>query len=325
MRTFVLAGVSMVTAAVLAAAPASATRGGPGMAAGAHYPAMPMGGHPSYPHYPSQPMHYPNQPMHYPNQPVHYPNQPPHYPNQPVHYPNYPRPYPGQPHNWGGSYHGRWNAGYRAPGGWNAYRHPSRGYRLPSYWISPSFFIGDFASYGLAQPPYGYSWSRYYDDAVLIDQSGSVYDSRSGIDWGDDAYAGDDGYQDESSYQGDYYQGGGSDNGYAYRQSPPPIAYPQPAPMMRYGYGGYSGAGYAPPAGSYPAGVDYASGGNRAYAHAGYGGATAVAVSNPGYETTTTTTTEEYIVENRYVAPRRRYYRPVRRAPVRHVVHCYCR
>lgn len=89
---------------------------------------------------------------------------------------------------------GRWVAGWRAPGGWNAYRRPHVGWALPPYWVQPGFGIGNWAGYGLAQPPYGYSWSRYYDDAVLIDARGSVYDTVDGIDW-DDGYA-DGGYAD---------------------------------------------------------------------------------------------------------------------------------
>lgn len=78
---------------------------------------------------------------------------------------------------------GRWTGGWNAPGGWSGYRRPFVGWALPSYWVQPSFGIGDWAGYGLAQPPYGYSWSRYYDDAVLIDARGSVYDTVGGIDW----------------------------------------------------------------------------------------------------------------------------------------------
>ncbi|KQS01348.1 hypothetical protein ASG11_16820 [Sphingomonas sp. Leaf357] len=117
---------------------------------------------------------------------------------------------------WGGNVNGHWYAGMHAPGGWNAYRRPARGWTLPRYWIAPSFYIGDYTTYGLSTPPYGYSWSRYYDDAVLVDQRGRVWDSVGGIDWNryDDGYYADGGYQDGGYYadgyaagQSDYYSG----------------------------------------------------------------------------------------------------------------------
>lgn len=96
-------------------------------------------------------------------------------------------PRPGAAHayrpRWGGRIAGRWWAGMRAPGGWRAYRRPVRGWALPSYWVQPGWYVSDWASYGLPQPPYGYAWSRYYDDAVLIDGRGAVYDRVGGIGW----------------------------------------------------------------------------------------------------------------------------------------------
>jgi len=119
-----------------------------------------------------------------------------------------PRPGMGQMHQsrWGNKIGGHWYAGMNAPGGWGAYHRPTRGWRLPRYWFSPGFFIGDYASYGLSTPPYGYNWSRYYDDAVLLDDQGQVYDSVSGIDW-DGGYD-DDGYYADGGYDGAYAEGG---------------------------------------------------------------------------------------------------------------------
>lgn len=92
---------------------------------------------------------------------------------------------------WGGQIAGRWWGGTRAPGGWRAYRRPVRGWVLPSYWVAPGWYVGNWSTYGLPQPPYGYTWSRYYDDAVLIDQRGMVYDSVPGVAWDRyDGYAG---------------------------------------------------------------------------------------------------------------------------------------
>ncbi|CAH0351085.1 RcnB family protein [Sphingobium sp. CECT 9361] len=84
---------------------------------------------------------------------------------------------------WGQRIDGRWHGGVQAPGGYTAYRRPVRGYALPRYWIQPSFYIGNYATYGLPTPPQGYGWSRYYDDAVMTDAYGRVYDSRSDVRW----------------------------------------------------------------------------------------------------------------------------------------------
>ena len=139
--------------------------------------------------------------------------------------PNY-RPAP-QP-RWGSNVGGRWWAGANAPGGWRAYHRPSRGGTLPGYWIAPSFAIGDWGSYGLGEPPAGYGWSRYYDDAVLTDGRGRVYDCVSGVDWsrGDAGYAQAD-YGEGYAGQDGVYAGAG-ERGYA-----PPVAFAPPAPVVQ--------------------------------------------------------------------------------------------
>lgn len=112
---------------------------------------------------------------------------------------------------WGDKIHGRWHAGWRAPGGWGAYRRPVRGWVLPNYWVAGGFWISDWSNWGLSSPPYGYNWVRYYDDAVLVDRDGRVWDSVSGLDWDrdDDAYEGDGRYyEDEGYYDGDEYDRG---------------------------------------------------------------------------------------------------------------------
>ncbi|MEP3227324.1 MAG: RcnB family protein [Parasphingorhabdus sp.] len=68
-------------------------------------------------------------------------------------------------------------------GNQRGYRRPHRGFRLPRTFIQPSFFIANYANYGLRQPSYGYGWSRYYNDAVLTDRRGVVYDSVNNLDW----------------------------------------------------------------------------------------------------------------------------------------------
>lgn len=103
--------------------------------------------------------------------------------------PGGPAIYPGQPRvnlpgpRWGGKVRGRWYGGHYAPGGWAAYRAPVRGWMLPRYWVAPSFFVQDWPAYGLTRPQPGYGWYRYYDDAVLADRDGRVFDYRQGIDW----------------------------------------------------------------------------------------------------------------------------------------------
>lgn len=123
---------------------------------------------------------------------------------------------PGQVRNqrWGSQIGGRWWGGANAPGGWAAYRRPYRGWAVPRYWISPRFYITDWAGYGLTQPNAGYNWVRYYDDAVLIDGRGSVYDTVDGLDW-DGGYQGsyDEAYADDAVY------GGPGDRGYARRET----------------------------------------------------------------------------------------------------------
>lgn len=116
---------------------------------------------------------------------------------------------------WGNRVDGRWAVGGWAPGGWGAYRRPTRGWVLPSYWFAPAFAINDFAYYGLGAPPVGYSWSRYYDDAVLVDGRGQVFDSVSGIDW--DRYDGGLAYDDFTYDDGDVYYADGVDDNYAPR------------------------------------------------------------------------------------------------------------
>ncbi|WP_230461318.1 RcnB family protein [Sphingobium sp. CAP-1] len=103
-------------------------------------------------------------------------------------------------HRWGPRYHGRWYAGWRAPGGWGGYQRPIRGYILPRYWISPSYYIANYGAYGLPVPSSGYGWSRYYDDAVMTDRYGRVYDHRSDVDW--------------NRYEGGYGPDGNDEDGY---------------------------------------------------------------------------------------------------------------
>ncbi|MDH4745331.1 RcnB family protein [Sphingomonas sp. CBMAI 2297] len=213
---------------------------------------------------------------------------------------------------WGGMIGGRWYAGAQAPGGWNGYRRLGRGNHLPGYWMGGGFRIPDYLSWGLAAPPYGYFWVRYYDDAVLVDDRGDVWDSVSGIGWADaDSWADSSG-----SYSSAYSRSG---TGAGYRE---PI---RPIDPNDY-YDGYPGD-YAPPAdappppgvqvqGYYGSGGAYYGGGSHqsgAYYYGAPMGSTVI-VTMPAV-TTTTTVTEEVVERTTYVraAPRR----VVRKAPVR--------
>ncbi len=134
-------------------------------------------------------------------------------PGMPIGMPRTNMPHPAMPQmggarNWGPRANGRWAGGMRAPGGWGGYRRPFAGYMLPSYWINPGFYLGNYSSYGLSRPAYGYGWSRYYDDAVLTDRYGRVYDSAYDVDWDrtdryDDGYGRDDDYSDSYGYRDD--------------------------------------------------------------------------------------------------------------------------
>jgi Ni/Co efflux regulator RcnB len=95
-----------------------------------------------------------------------------------------PRPNMPRPHM--GGYHGprgNWHGGHNAPGGYTSYRRPFRGFIMPSYWINPGFHVSNYSVYGLRAPTNGYNWSRYYDDAVLTDRRGYVYDSVGNVPW----------------------------------------------------------------------------------------------------------------------------------------------
>lgn len=108
-----------------------------------------------------------------------------------------PRPGMAGGNRWGPRQNGRWYAGWRAPGGWNAYRRPVYGYVLPRYWVQPNYYISNYSAYGFPTPAAGYGWSRYYDDAVMTDRYGRVYDTRSDVDWDrDGGYFDDEGYRD---------------------------------------------------------------------------------------------------------------------------------
>lgn len=259
----------------------------------------------------------------------------------------------GSSHRWAMT-NGRWDGGWRAPGGWGAYHRLNRGGSLPGYWRRSDFRIADYLSYGLAAPPPGYFWVRYYDDAVLADGDGRVWDSIDGLSWGgDDAY--DGGY--DAGYDGgpgagypppriepvnpDAYYG---DRAGAPYPPPAPVApipypvapYPQPLPppaaVQVQTYPGPC-AQVCPAANGVYAGNYYSSGayGAAAVYGGGYAGATTTTVVITPAPVTTTTVVEEVVEEKTvsYVraAPRRVVHRkPVRRyRPKPACCQCLCR
>jgi Ni/Co efflux regulator RcnB len=93
------------------------------------------------------------------------------------------RPQTSAASRWGSKVDGRWWGGVNAPGGYAAYRRPTRGFVLPPYWADPRFTVTEWQAYDLPQPPVGYNWVRYYDDAVLVDANGAVFDVQPSVDW----------------------------------------------------------------------------------------------------------------------------------------------
>ena len=67
----------------------------------------------------------------------------------------------------------RWHR-YHRPHGWY-YQRWTFGMILPSLFWSRDYWINDYWQFGLDDPPYGYVWVRYGDDAVLVDvESGRI-------------------------------------------------------------------------------------------------------------------------------------------------------
>ena len=232
---------------------------------------------------------------------------------------------------WGGKVGGRWWAGANAPGGWAGYRAPQRGHRLPGYWLAPRFAIGDWRTYGFAPPPPGHHWTRYYDDAVLIDARGEVRDALGGVDW--DRYDdGDrDGHADDDRARRDGVTGAAADHavggaGRGHRPPPPGAAYREPhrgERMEARPYDGGPGPGHPPPAwisGDGRTTVIVTTGGGPApVVHApappdGPGGTviTITVQTAPGVTVTPTEIGEDHVTWTRPVA-RRAVRRPWRR------------
>jgi len=85
-------------------------------------------------------------------------------------------------------YHGRSFSSFRAapfyyPGGWG-YRRWDVGQVLPGLFLTQSYFIGNWAAYGLGPPPPGLEWVRYGPDALLVNvYTGQIVDTVYGVFW----------------------------------------------------------------------------------------------------------------------------------------------
>lgn len=63
---------------------------------------------------------------------------------------------------------------YRRPNGWY-YRRWVFGMILPTIFWTENYWINDYWAFGLMNPPYGYVWVRYGDDALLVNvQTGLI-------------------------------------------------------------------------------------------------------------------------------------------------------
>jgi Ni/Co efflux regulator RcnB len=219
---------------------------------------------------------------------------------------------------WGPMIGGRWHAGVRAPGGWSAYRRPVRGWTLPSYWVDGGFWISDWSGWGLSRPPHGYGWLRYYDDAVLADGNGRVWDSVSGIDWN-----GGGGGAAVATAGGGYAAAaaaGGGGGGYGARYAAPDYDdedYEDDRharrPIPAHPYPG----GYAPPSCASPCGAQGGGYARGYYGGSGYymAGPTVTTIVIQSGATTTTTVTEEVIEEVEEVRTYRAPVKTLRRYP----------
>jgi Ni/Co efflux regulator RcnB len=181
------------------------------------------------------------------------------------------------------------------------YRHIERGGMVPQRWWGPQVQVRNWRMYGFPQPFAGGRWIRYYDDALLIDGAGRVYDSRPGWDW--DRYGerwdDDDGvpvYAGDGDRRGRWDDEDADDYGGGRMMAPGPgvrqRVYVQHGPM-----------GPPPPCASMCGGYGY-----------GYG---PVLV-------TETTVTEAPVVEERTIVTYETVRVPVRHRR-RHIVRCGCR
>ncbi len=76
--------------------------------------------------------------------------------------------------------HYRWEP-YVEPQGWY-YQRWAYGEILPDIFWSRQYWLPNYAEFGLLDPPYGYVWVRYGNDALLVDvESGQILSVEYGI------------------------------------------------------------------------------------------------------------------------------------------------
>jgi Ni/Co efflux regulator RcnB len=73
------------------------------------------------------------------------------------------------------------NGAYVAPPGWT-YRRWAYGQTLPAMFWAQNYWLASWAAFGLMQPPSGYQWVRYGNDAILVDTAtGQILQVQYGI------------------------------------------------------------------------------------------------------------------------------------------------
>lgn len=83
----------------------------------------------------------------------------------------------------GTGFRGGFRGGFGGGFGFGSYIRPFIGFRLPTFWISPTYFVPNYRIYNLSTPTNGLVWSRYYNDAVLRDQRGFVQQTVPNVQW----------------------------------------------------------------------------------------------------------------------------------------------
>ncbi len=88
--------------------------------------------------------------------------------HQPPQWNQYHRNFNPRPYQWNqyADHSYRWQP-YQPPRGWHN-RRWYYGERLPAPYWTRNYWLGNYWSFGLVDPPYGYVWVRYGNDALLI-------------------------------------------------------------------------------------------------------------------------------------------------------------
>jgi Ni/Co efflux regulator RcnB len=101
---------------------------------------------------------------------------------RPPEWDRYRRGFDPRPYQWNrmSERHYRWEP-YIEPPGWY-YQRWAYGEILPDIFWSQQYWLPNYAEFGLLDPPYGYVWVRYGNDALLVDvESGQILSVEYGI------------------------------------------------------------------------------------------------------------------------------------------------